>query len=64
MYDSETWTIKQDMIVIHTVKLRYVRTVRTVSEQAVTRMKIVQGKGKGKVHPCTGIEVLYRLYGP
>jgi len=21
-------------------------------------------KGKGKVHPCTGAEVLYRLYGP
>jgi len=23
-----------------------------------------QGKGKGKVHPCTGTEALYRLYGP
>jgi hypothetical protein len=21
-------------------------------------------KGKGKVHPCTGTEALYRLYGP
>jgi hypothetical protein len=21
------------------------------------------GKGKGKVHPCTGTETLYRLYG-
>ena len=21
-------------------------------------------KGKGKGHPCTGIEALYRLYGP
>ena len=20
------------------------------------------GKGKGKVHPCTGTEVLYKLY--
>ena len=23
-----------------------------------------QAKGKGKVHPCTGTEALYRLYGP
>ena len=23
----------------------------------------VKGKSKGKVHPCTGIEVLYRPYG-
>ena len=22
------------------------------------------GKGKGKVHPCTGPEALYRPYGP
>jgi hypothetical protein len=22
------------------------------------------GKGKGKVHPCTGTEALYRPYGP
>ena len=24
----------------------------------------VEGKGKGKMHPCTGTEALYRLYGP
>jgi hypothetical protein len=24
----------------------------------------VHGKGKGKVHPCTGTEALYRPYGP
>ena len=23
-----------------------------------------EGKGKGKVHPCTGTEALYRPYGP
>jgi len=23
-----------------------------------------KGKGKGKGHPCTGTEALYRLYGP
>ena len=23
-----------------------------------------KGKGKGKLHPCTGTEVLYRSYGP
>jgi len=34
--------LKQDMIVIQTVNLRYVRTVRTVSEQAVTGMMTVQ----------------------
>ena len=25
---------------------------------------LVKGKGKGKVHPCTGTEALYRQYGP
>ena len=24
----------------------------------------VKGKGKGKGHPCTGTEALYRTYGP
>ena len=24
----------------------------------------VNGKGKGKVHPCTGTDALYRPYGP
>jgi len=24
----------------------------------------VQGKGKGKVHPCTGTKALYRPYSP
>ena len=24
----------------------------------------IKGKGKGKVHRCTGTEALYRLYGP
>ena len=24
----------------------------------------VRSKGKGKVHPCTGTEALYRPYGP
>ena len=34
--------LTKGMIVIKTVNLRYVRTVRAVSEQAVTGMKIVQ----------------------
>jgi len=25
---------------------------------------LTKGKVKGKVHPCTGTEALYRLYGP
>ena len=25
---------------------------------------VKKGKGKGKVHRCTGTEALYRLYGP
>ena len=33
--------LQQDMDVIHRVKVRYVRTVRTVSEQAVTGMNMV-----------------------
>jgi len=24
----------------------------------------IHGKSKGKVHPCTGTEALYRPYGP
>jgi hypothetical protein len=56
MYVSETWTIKTSHDC--NLKLRYVRTVRTVSEQAVAGMKIVQGKGE--VHSCTGTEALHR----
>ena len=26
--------------------------------------QLLVGKKKGKVHPCTGIEAMYRLYGP
>jgi len=26
--------------------------------------KVYKGKGKGKGHPCTGTEALYRPYGP
>jgi hypothetical protein len=26
--------------------------------------KYAWNKGKGEVHPCTGTEALYRLYGP
>jgi len=29
-----------------------------------TLRNITEGKGKGKVHPCTGTEALYRPYGP
>jgi len=29
----------------------------------LTVVKVHKGK-KGKVHPCTGIEALYRPYGP
>ena len=25
---------------------------------------VTEGKGKSKVHPCTGTEALYRPYGP
>jgi hypothetical protein len=28
------------------------------------RYACYKGKGKGKVHPCTGTEALYRPYGP
>ena len=27
-------------------------------------VKVSMGKGKGKVHRCTGTEALYRSYGP
>jgi len=28
------------------------------------KIESVEGKGKGKGHPCTGTEALYRPYGP
>jgi len=28
------------------------------------RQENTEGKGKGKGHPCTGTEALYRPYGP
>jgi len=33
-----------------------------VNSQSLSRLN--KGKGKGEVHPCTGTEALYRLYGP
>ena len=32
----------------------------------VTLLRLTQGdtQKKGKLHPCTGTEALYRLYGP
>ena len=35
----------------------------TVSSSAVRKITLQEGK-KGKVHPCTGTEALYRPYGP
>ena len=35
------------------------------NQQAALFLKfILVKKGKGKVHPCTGTEALYRPYGP
>ena len=36
---------------------------RVLREIFEPKGKDVTGKGKGKVHPCTGTEALYRPYG-
>ena len=33
-------------------------------DRLVGKLHSVYVKGKGKVHPCTGTEALYRPYGP
>jgi len=34
------------------------------NDSLINRNKVSLIKGKGKVHPCTGTEALYRPYGP
>jgi len=42
----------------------YVRSVGLWCRYSARGLVASSYKGKGKVHPCTGTEVLYRLYGP
>jgi len=39
-------------------------TVQQTREDKNSKPSVRKGKGKGKVHPCTGTEALYRPYGP
>ena len=40
----------------------YCITVNSLLERELLSVKLNKGKGKG--HPCTGTEALYRPYGP
>jgi hypothetical protein len=51
----------------------HVRKLKKVSVSAFVNVTVFHGSNKmtenfyikkGKVHPCTGTEALYRLYGP
>jgi len=52
--------------VIHEVKLKVQCTVVQALRLCTgcTAHTGSRGIGKGTVHPCTGTEALYRLYGP
>jgi len=47
------------------VRYRQVNSQRPGEKIVPTSLcEFPHGKGKGKVHPCTGTEALYRPYGP
>jgi len=54
-------SVKFDTKDLHIMQLSNLSFVKTDAVQAVT---LLSTKKKGKVHPCTGTEALYRPCGP
>jgi len=52
--------------VLENMALRQITTLKGVSKEQDREGAIMRSFtiGKGKVHPCTGTEALYRPYGP